>query len=126
MAASTGDEACTAAQKAFTLSGEPRRTHSTVSLLASPGSGDTSWPSRLRKAAAKAEPASASAVTLGARNSPCARSRVCPSVGPRCDPSPGAVRRVAASSTRSLLPTTYPPDGAMPPPGFFIRDPAAT
>ncbi len=39
-------------------------------------------------------------------------------------PIPGAHNRAAADSTHSAFPATYPPLGAIVPPGFFMRLPA--
>ncbi|EJW96811.1 hypothetical protein EVA_15081 [gut metagenome] len=36
---------------------------------------------------------------------------------------PGQVKRCAHFSTRSARPATYPPVGAIPPPGFLIKLP---
>ena len=43
---------------------------------------------------------------------------------PNSAPIPGAVKRYEDNSTKSFLPTIYPPVGAIPPPGFFIKEPA--
>lgn len=43
---------------------------------------------------------------------------------PQSTPRPGAERRAAAASTHVLFPATYPPQGAIVPPGFFIKLPA--
>lgn len=47
-----------------------------------------------------------------------------PGVEPQSTPSPGADKRAAAALTHASIPATYPPHGAMVPPGFFIRLPA--
>lgn len=47
-----------------------------------------------------------------------------PGVDPQSTPKPGADKRAAAASTQTFFPATYPPQGAMVPPGFFIKLPA--
>lgn len=47
-----------------------------------------------------------------------------PGVEPQSTPRPGAERRAAAAATHFFLPATYPPHGAIVPPGFFIKLPA--
>ena len=67
----------------------------------------------------------ASPTICGPRNSPCIISlMVSPGVAPASIPIPGAHSRAAAASTHSLFPATYPPHGAMVPPGFLIKLPA--
>ena len=67
----------------------------------------------------------ASPTIWGARNIPWKRARISsPGVDPHSTPKPGADRRAAAASTQVFLPATYPPQGAIVPPGFFIRLPA--
>ena len=39
-------------------------------------------------------------------------------------PKPGEVKQIAAFSTRFLFPAIYPPEGASPPPGFLMSEPA--
>ena len=45
---------------------------------------------------------------------------------PKSLPIPGAVKRSATMLINSLLPATYPPVEAIPPPKFFIKDPTTT
>lgn len=67
----------------------------------------------------------ASPTICGERNNPWKNVRIMsPGVEPQSTPSPGAERRAAAASTHLLFPATYPPHGAMVPPGFFIKLPA--
>jgi len=67
----------------------------------------------------------ASPTIWGARNIPWKRARISsPGVDPHSTPKPGADRRAAAASTQVFLPAIYPPQGAIVPPGFFIRLPA--
>lgn len=47
-----------------------------------------------------------------------------PGVDPQSTPRPGAERRAAAAFTHFSFPATYPPHGAIVPPGFFIKLPA--
>ena len=62
-------------------------------------------------------------VTFGAKKNPSYRSCKCPIVAPS-SVQPGAVNCNLAFSTKSFLPTIYPPVLARPPPAFLIKDPA--
>lgn len=67
----------------------------------------------------------ASPTIWGERNNPWKKDRIIlPGVEPQSTPSPGADKRAAAALTHASFPATYPPHGAMVPPGFFIRLPA--
>lgn len=67
----------------------------------------------------------ASPTIWGERNNPWKKDRIIlPGVEPQSIPSPGADKRAAAAFTHISFPATYPPHGAMVPPGFLIKLPA--
>ena len=120
----TGDNDWIVLQNSSSGSGEPNVIFWIISVLFSLNFGEESYPISSKIFEARTAPLTASQTTDGAINKPWKINRCWLNIAPPSEPIPGAVSLTAERSTRSSFPAIYPPASTIPPPAFFINEPA--